>query len=174
MRKRNPRRVVRPILKPLGVKCEVTLELPARIAVEALGRDWLGMAQLRDIGGMAMLCERVARAVGDQFALAEALELVGICIAVENRHEATGKAGVSGEQMQGIRDALEKLLPWINRQPNATIYRESAELLKQHDALRKAHERASVTKLPPAPDMNERTKTAPGNRPSWRPDNSRQ
>ena len=134
MRKRSKYRP-KPVVKPLGIKNLVTLEMPGRISQIALGQEWLDMQHLRDIGSHSLLVERVAKAVGDDEKLAQAREIASICVACEDRFNRTGRAGTTGPEMTRLRELLDKTLPWINLQPNIVIYRESEALVKKYDRL---------------------------------------
>ena len=134
MRKRSSYRP-KPVIKPLGIKNLVTLEIPGRIGQIALGTDWLDMAHLRDIGAHALLAERVAKAVGDLDKARQADEIAAICVRAEDRFDRTGRAGTTGTDMIRLRELLDETLPWINRQPNLVIYRESEALVRKYDRI---------------------------------------
>lgn len=144
MRKRSKYRP-KPVVKPLGIKNLVTLEMPGRIGQIALGQEWLDMQHLRDIGSHSLLAERVAKAVGDDEKLAQAREIASICVACEDRFDRTGRAGTSGPEMIRLRELLDETLPWINSQPNLVIYRESEALVKKYDRLVEHHNQAQAT-----------------------------
>lgn len=142
MRKRSTYRP-KPVVKPLGIKNLVTLEMPGRIGQVALGQEWLDMHHLRDIGSHSLLAEQVAKAVGDSEKLAQAREMASICVACEDRFDRTGRAGTTGPEMVRLRELLDETLPWMNSQQNLVIYRESEALVKKYDRL--IAEKAKVT-----------------------------
>ena len=141
MRKRSTYRP-KPVVKPLGIKNLVTLEMPGRIGQIALGQEWLDMQHLRDIGSHSLLAERVAKAVGDDEKLAQAREIASICVTCEDRFDRTGRAGTTGPEMMRLRELLDQTLAWMNRQPNIVIYRESEALVKKYDHLVAIHTQA--------------------------------
>lgn len=141
MRKRSKYRP-KPVVKPLGIKNMVELEMPGRIGQIALGQEWLDMKHLRDIGSHSLLAERVAMAVGDNEKLAQAREIASICVTCEDRFDRTGRAGTTGPEMMRLRELLDQTLVWMNRQPNIVIYRESEALVKKYDHLVARHAQA--------------------------------
>jgi len=140
MRKRSHYRP-RPVIKPLGIKDEAALELHTRISALALDTDWIEMQHLRDIGAHALLCELVAETMADQDKAAEARAIASICVATEDRHERLGRAEVTEQEMQRLRDCLAETIPWLSMQPNMAIYRASERLVRKHDRLRDAARR---------------------------------
>ncbi len=141
MRKRCHRQM-RPVLRPLGIKNEVEMELLCRIGALALDQEWVGMQHLRDIGAHALLCELVAATMGDAEKAASAARMIGVLVAVEDRHDRHGQAEVSTQDMQTLRDGLAETLPWLTAQPNLVIYRASEQLVRRHDRLRDVARRA--------------------------------
>lgn len=134
MRKRSAYRP-KPVVKPLGIKQVNILEIPGRVGQLALGTDWLDMVHLRDIGAHALLAERVAKSLSDTEKAQMATEIAAICVRAEDRFERTGRAGTTGADMIRLRELLDETLPWMNRQPNFVIYRESEALVRKYDQL---------------------------------------
>lgn len=140
MRKRSHYRP-RPVIKPLGIKDDVVLELHTRISALALDTDWIEMQHLRDIGAHALLCELVAETMADQEKAAEATAMIEILVAVEDLYQRDGVAAVPAPEMQRLRDCLAETIPWLSMQPNMAIYRASERLVRKHDRLRDAARR---------------------------------
>jgi len=93
-------------LLPLGVKKRTTTELPALIALEAIGKPWFCEAHLTDLMAVSMVCQ-VAAEPGTEVHDA-ALQLFDLL----------GKEPLDAK-------AVEPLLmftnDWIQRQPNGRI-----------------------------------------------------
>ena len=93
-------------LLPLGMKQSTKTELPALIALEALGKPWFCEAHLADLMSVAMVCQVAALPDSEEHAAAnELFELLG---------QPTLDAA-----------AIEPLVMitngWIQRQPNGRI-----------------------------------------------------
>lgn len=93
-------------LLPLGVKKRTTTELPALIALEALGKPWFCEAHLTDLMALSMVCQLAARDAPD--AHAAALELFDLL----------AKEPLDGDQIEPLVIALNE---WMQRQPNGRI-----------------------------------------------------
>ena len=93
-------------LLPLGVKKRTTTELPALIALEAIGQPWFCEAHLTDLMVLSMVCQVASEPGSEEHAAA--LELFGLL----------GKEPLDGE-------AVEPLVvftnDWMQRQPNGRI-----------------------------------------------------
>lgn len=131
-RPRKPYRP-KPVLKPLGIKNTLKLEMPGYVGLAALGKDWLDISHLRDIGAHASLVEKVAEASGEADIAALACAVIAICLKCEDRFERTGRPGTTGDEMREIRHALAVTLPWLSAQPNSMIHRKSLELVRAYD-----------------------------------------
>ena len=128
----------RPIIKPLGIKNTVKLEMPGHVGLLALGQGWLDITHLRDIGSHVCLVERVADATGQPEVASKARQAIAIFTRCEDRFERTGRPGTTGGEMQTLRDIVSETLPWLTKQSNAVIARESEALLRAFDRARAA------------------------------------
>ncbi|MEZ5611616.1 MAG: hypothetical protein R3E45_14355 [Rhodocyclaceae bacterium] len=93
-------------LLPLGIKKRTTTELPALIALEAIGQPWFCEAHLTDLMALSMVCQVAAEPGSDEHVAA--LELFDLL----------GKEPLDGK-------AIEPLVvltnDWMQRQPNGRI-----------------------------------------------------
>ncbi|MCZ4306752.1 hypothetical protein O4G98_18625 [Zoogloeaceae bacterium G21618-S1] len=65
-------------LLPLGIKKRTTTELPALIALEAIGQPWFCEAHLTDLMALSMVCQVASEAGSDvNTAALELLDLLG-------------------------------------------------------------------------------------------------
>jgi len=135
---KKPRKAYRPrdVIKPLGIKNTVKLEMPGHVGLLALGQGWLDITHLRDIGSHVCLVERVAEATGNADMASKARQAIAIFVRCEERFEKTGRPGTTGGEMITLRDVVSETLPWLTRQSNHHIARESQALLRAFD---KAH-----------------------------------
>ncbi len=134
-RNAKPRKPYRPkpVIKPLGIKNTLKLEMPGHIGLLALGRGWLDITHLRDIGSHVCLVERVAEATRQPEVASLARKAIAIFVRCEDRFERTGRPGTTGDEMIALRDIVSETLPWMTRQSNAVIHRESMALLRDYD-----------------------------------------
>jgi hypothetical protein len=132
---KRPKKPYRPrvVIKPLGIKNTVKLEMPGHVGLMALGQGWLDITHLRDIGSHVCLVERVADAVGDAGMASKARRAIAIFTRCEDRYERTGRPGTTGEEMHTLRDIVSETLPWLTQQSNHHIARESQALLRAFD-----------------------------------------
>ena len=93
-------------LLPLGVKKRTTTELPALIALEAIGEPWFCEAHLSDLMALSMVCQLAAQDASD--AHATALELFDLL----------AQEPLDAEQIEPLVVALNE---WMQRQPNGRI-----------------------------------------------------
>ena len=93
-------------LLPLGVKRRTTTELPALIALEAIGKPWFCEAHLTDLMAVSMVC---------QVAAAPSSEVHDAALALFD---------LLGKEPLDVRE-IEPLLmfanDWMQRQPNGRI-----------------------------------------------------
>ena len=134
-RNAKPRKPYRPraIIKPLGIKNTVQLEMPGHVGLLALGQGWLDITHMRDLGSHACLVERVADATGQPEIASKARQVIAIFSRCEDRFERTGRPGTTGDELKLLRDIVSETLPWLTRQSNAVIHRESLALLRAFD-----------------------------------------
>lgn len=93
-------------LLPLGIKKRTTTELPALIALEAIGQPWFCEAHLTDLMALSMVCQ-VAAEPGSEVHVA-ALELFDLL----------GKEPLAGP---AIKPLVVFTNDWMQRQPNGKI-----------------------------------------------------
>jgi hypothetical protein len=129
---RKPYRA-RPVLKPLGIKNHFKLEMPGHVGLLALGKGWLDITHLRDIGAHVALVEKISDVIGDACINAMAKGVIEICMRCEDRFERTARPGTTGEEMHTIKAALSVTMPWLAAQPNILIHNCSNELVRAFD-----------------------------------------
>lgn len=132
---KKPRKAYRPrpVIKPLGIKNTVKLEMPGHVGLLALGQGWLDITHLRDIGSHVCLVERVADATGQPDIANKARKAIAIFVRCEDRFERTGRPGTTGDELKQLREIVTETLPWLTRQSNFVIARESQALLRAFD-----------------------------------------
>ncbi|MCB1955036.1 MAG: hypothetical protein KDG55_05135 [Rhodocyclaceae bacterium] len=101
-------------LLPLGIKNQVKTELPALVALEAVGQPWFCEAHLTDMMSVAMVCMVLAEAGSDIHAAASTLFV------------ELGKEQLDAEV---LRPLVGKTSVWLQRQPNGKVERAIDELL---------------------------------------------
>lgn len=93
-------------LLPLGIKKRTTTELPALIALEALGQPWFCEQHLTDLMALAMVCQLASEPESEVHGYAcELFELLG-------------QEPLDGER---IRPLVVVTNDWTQRQPNGRI-----------------------------------------------------
>jgi len=92
-------------LLPLGVKKRTTTELPALIALEAIGKPWFCEAHLTDLMAVSMVCQVAAEPGSEVNAALELFDLLG-------------KEPLDAKQVEPL---LMFTNDWIQRQPNGRI-----------------------------------------------------
>ncbi|MCB1886695.1 MAG: hypothetical protein KDH20_03710 [Rhodocyclaceae bacterium] len=104
-------------LLPLGMKNQVKTELPALIALEAVGQPWFCDDHLTDMMSVAMVCMVLAEPEGEI-------------------HEAASRLFVELGKPELDADVLRPLLGktsvWLQRQPNGKVERAIDQLLGTH------------------------------------------
>ncbi|MBL8447816.1 MAG: hypothetical protein JNJ44_10435 [Zoogloeaceae bacterium] len=107
-------------LLPLGIKKRTTTELPALVALGAVGQPWFCEQHLTDLMALAMVCQLAAEPGSEVHAAAEALfallgreeldpsEIAPLVLAVNDwtQRQPNGR----------IQDAIERLL-LVSQQP---------------------------------------------------------
>ncbi|TVO58787.1 hypothetical protein [Denitromonas halophila] len=93
-------------LLPLGIKKRTTTELPALIALEAIGQPWFCEAHLTDLMALSMVCQ-VASEAGSEVNTV-ALELLDLL----------GKEPLDGAVIEPL---VVFANDWMQRQPNGRI-----------------------------------------------------
>jgi hypothetical protein len=93
-------------LLPLGVKKRTKTELPALIALEAIGQPWFSEAQLADLMAVAMVCQIAAPPDTEEHAAAG--ELFALL----------GQEPLDGDK---VRPLVAFTNDWLQRQPNGRV-----------------------------------------------------
>ncbi|WP_230969923.1 hypothetical protein [Nitrogeniibacter aestuarii] len=93
-------------LLPLGVKKRTTTELPALIALEAIGQPWFCEAHLTDLMVVSMVCQVAAEPGSEVHNTALAL------------FDLLGKEPLDAKQIEPL---LMEANDWMQRQPNGKI-----------------------------------------------------
>lgn len=93
-------------LLPLGIKQRTRTELPALIALEALGQPWFCETHLTDLMAVAMVCQLAAKPESEIHALASEL------------FELLGQETLDRER---IRPLVVLTNDWLQSQPNGRI-----------------------------------------------------
>lgn len=103
-------------LLPLGIKDPVKTELPALVALEAIGQSWFGDAHLAELRAIGLIAELTGGEAGGVRAMA------GELLALLDR----GALDVAT-----IRPLVMELTGWLQRQPNGRVQAAIEKLLRQ-------------------------------------------
>lgn len=93
-------------LLPLGIKKRTTTELPALVALGAIGQSWFCEQHLTDLMAMAMVCQLAAEPGSEIHAAAETL---------------FGLLGQEALDKEEIAPLVVAINDWTQRQPNGRI-----------------------------------------------------
>ncbi len=104
---------------PLGIKNRVKTELPALVALTAIGEPWFSEQHQSDLLAVALVVSELAPAESIQEQCAA--ELQRLC---EQR--------ITMENKVGIALNLAECLPWLQVQPNFRIERALKTIVSQH------------------------------------------
>ncbi|MCB1926985.1 MAG: hypothetical protein KDH17_03005 [Rhodocyclaceae bacterium] len=104
-------------LLPLGIKDQVKTELPALVALEAVGQPWFCDDHLTDMMSLAMVCMVLADKDSEIHQDASRLFL------------ELGKPTLDGER---LRPLVGRTSVWLQRQPNGKVERAIDQLLGTH------------------------------------------
>lgn len=107
-------------LLPLGIKNPVKTELPALMALEAIGKPWFGEGHLADLRAIALVCAILAEQASD--AQSVSAELMALLEASEL-------------DIDEIRPRVVALTIWMQRQPNGRVQAAIKKLLRQECGL---------------------------------------
>ena len=107
-------------LLPLGIKNPVKTELPALVALEAIGQSWFGEGHLADLRAIALVSSILAEKASD--AQSVATELIALLDANELDSDE-------------IRPRVVALTIWMQRQPNGRVQAAIDKLLRQERSL---------------------------------------
>jgi hypothetical protein len=118
MLKTNSRQA-RAALLPLGIKDRYKTELPALIALEAIGESWFSEQHVSDLLAVALVVEEIAPYGSLPSLCAEAL-----------RRQC--ESGISTENKTEVAMNLAECLPWLQRQPNHRVRQGLEAVSRQH------------------------------------------
>ena len=107
---------VRKKLLPLGIKNPVKTELPALVALEAIGQPWFGESHRADLLATALVSQRLA--VEGSYIHTIAGELIAVL-------------GADELKIDVVRPLVVDILAWLQVQPNARVDEAIGRLLKQ-------------------------------------------
>lgn len=104
-------------LLPLGIKNQLKTELPALIALEAVGQSWFTENHLADLMSLAMVCMVLAEPGGEVHEAASALFV---------------ELGKPALDLASLRPLVGKTSLWLQRQPNGRVEAAIDQLLGDH------------------------------------------
>lgn len=136
-KKRDKKYVPKVVAKPLGIRDNLKLEMPALQALEALGREHFVEQHVYDLLSCADLVKRTTP-LDDPIRL-QAQEVVYAVADIQARNLRNGRPGVTGDEMRVLRENVGKLVAYLRGVPNVEICRASQAALKEfnrHGALR--------------------------------------
>lgn len=104
-------------LLPLGMKNQIKTELPALIALEAVGKEWFSEGHLSDLLSLAMVCMVIAEEGSEIHGCATRLFV---------------ELGKSELDAAALRPLVGLTSTWLQRQPNTKVERAIDELMGTH------------------------------------------
>ena len=104
-------------LLPLGVKNQIKTELPALIALEAVGQEWFTENHLTDLLSLAMVCMVIAEDGSEIHGKATALFV---------------ELGKDELDREALRPLVGVTSLWLQRQPNTKVENAIDELMGLH------------------------------------------
>lgn len=107
---------------PLGIKNRVVTELPALVALTAIGEPWFSEQHQCDLLAVALVVREMAAAESLQAQCAA--ELQRLC-----------EASITAENKVEIALNLAECLPWLQVQPNTKIERSLKAVAARHLAI---------------------------------------
>ena len=125
---------------PLGMKKQLQLELPGQIGMLALSSSWLDIKHIRDVTCHVILVERMAKSAAEDAVFEAARSAVQIAASIEDRYSASGRVELTPGEIESLKKTLAITMPWLRRQPNDAIYRESMALVRLYDRAKAEHE----------------------------------
>lgn len=129
MRKRHSMKTA---VLPLGIKDRVKTELPALVALTAIGEPWFTAQHQSDLLAVALVVKEMAPSGSLQATAATALQM--LC-----------EQPITMQQKVDIALNLAECLPWLQVQPNHRVARALESVAAKHLALA-AEPSASVRK----------------------------
>lgn len=121
------------VLLPGNAKRRSHTELPILMAVQAIGTDWFGQRQMNEIAFYAELLWRAGEGEDKK----KGHTLLTIAVAVSERHDRTGKWGMTGDEQRTVRAIIEQTIDWMRDQKNVRLQRaieESANAARKREA----------------------------------------
>lgn len=104
---------------PLGIKNRLQTELPALVALKAIGETWFSSQHRSDLLAVALVVRQMAPAASPQAQCAAGLQ--HLC-------EQT----ITREHKVEIALNLAECLPWLQMQPNSRVQRALRAVLARH------------------------------------------
>lgn len=121
VKKRNKSYRPKPCVLPLGMRRAASMEIPGYLAVAALGTTHFGEQHVYDMLSNADLTRRIAPNGHELLPIAEAM--VQACAAIQERALRTGRHGVTGDEMNVLRNGLAKTMDYLRSASNVAIAR---------------------------------------------------
>lgn len=104
---------------PLGIKNRYRTELPALVALNAIGEPWFADGHLSDLLAVGLVVAEMAPPESDEGHAA--LVLVRRC-----------QEGLTGAHKTEVAELLADCLPWLQAQPNARVQRALEAVMARH------------------------------------------
>jgi len=128
-KQRNKKYKPRQIPNPLGMRNSAGMELPGYAASLALGTDFFCEDHVANIIASADMARRIAQ--NDDPVREIARNMIVACGAISDRSERLSKFGVTGDELQTLREGLKVTIGFLRRASNAAIIRASEEALRE-------------------------------------------
>lgn len=122
MRQRQSRHPARPAVLPLGIKNRMHTELPALVALSAIGEPWFSGSHQSDLLAVALVVQVIAPE--DSLPAQCAIELQRLC-----------EQEITREHKVAIALNLAECLPWLQVQSNARIQRALSTVAARYCAI---------------------------------------
>lgn len=122
----------KPCVKALGMRDNTRMEIPGYQASIALGTDYMSEPHLYDLVAHADMVQRIAK---DGETLGRAETIMAACKRVMDRASATGKFGVSGDDLVAIRGNIGATMEFLRSVPNVAIWRAAKAAVDEFDRL---------------------------------------
>ncbi len=129
--KRNKKYIPKPCVLPLGMRKAIAFELPGYVASLALGQSHLAEQHVYDLLSNADMVRRIAPAGHPILATAEAM--VQAIAAIQERHQRTGKLGVTGDELRVLREGVGLTMGYLRTVSNFDIDRAARAAVAEFD-----------------------------------------
>lgn len=128
---KKPRKAYKPkpVVKPLGMRNAHMMEFPGYAASLVLGTDSLESQHIYDILANADMTRRIAPDGHAILAIAQAM--VYAIANIRERHQKTGKLGVSGDEFRVLREGIGKTMEYLRSVPNVAIERAARAAVEE-------------------------------------------